>query len=38
MDVVRRFSLLVTAALFAAALIVGAMHDRPATAPAPRSS
>jgi hypothetical protein len=29
MDVVRRFSLLVTAALFAAALIVGAMHDRP---------
>ncbi|HEY2162807.1 MAG TPA: hypothetical protein VGH04_02395, partial [Gemmatimonadaceae bacterium] len=30
MDVVRRFSLLVTAALFAAALILGAMHDRPA--------
>jgi len=30
MDVVRRFSLLVTAALFGAALIVGAMHDRPA--------
>ena len=30
MDVVRRVSLLVTAALFAAALIVGAMHDRPA--------
>jgi len=29
MDVVRRFSLLVTAALFAAALVVGAMHDRP---------
>ena len=29
MDVVRRFSLLVTAALFGAALIVGAMHDRP---------
>jgi hypothetical protein len=30
MDVVRRFSLLTTAALFAAALLFGAMHDRPA--------
>src|ERR1051326_6036477 len=29
MDVVRRISLLVTAGLFAAALIIGAMHDRP---------
>ena len=29
MDVVRRISLLVTAGLFAAALLLGAMHDRP---------